>query len=346
MSNLNQSSTNSTVGVNFVGILEVAVFTTITSLPCCVFIFINCTMLFTLRSKTVFYETPRFVLVFNLLLADTVLLFQTQSMYLMSAGRVRLSYHVCFLFSMIAEVSLLISPLTLLAMSLERYVAVCYPLRHTSIITIRNTGAAIVMIWAFGFLNAFVQVVLLLKASLSKGITLKTSDYCGKERIFPDPNLNLFKTMYIYFWYILAAVIISSTYVGVMVAAWSTSTDKISAQKAGKTLMLHMVQLSISLCVPIHYPIVFLLSKHLNRTIVVRIQGALYVFVVMFPRCLSSLIYGLRDQTIRPVLIRNLLCELGLAATHADTNQGLITPNQLGRLGERMSDVERSETPD
>ncbi|XP_075888285.1 odorant receptor 131-2-like [Nelusetta ayraudi] len=308
MSNPSQSSTNSTVGVNFVGILEVAVFTTITSLPCCVFIFINCTMLFTLRSKTVFYETPRFVLVFNLLLADTVFLFQAQSMYLMAVCRVRLSYHVCFLLSMIAEVTLQISPLTLLAMSLERYVAVCYPLRHTSIITIRNTGAAIVMIWAFGFLNAFVQVVLMLKVSLSKGITLKTSDYCGKEMISQDAVFNLFRNSYIYFWYVLTAVVISSTYIGVMVAAWSASTDKVSAQKAGKTLMLHMVQLGISLCSPIHNPILYLLSKHLNRIIVIRIQAAIYVIIFMFPRCLNSLIYGLRDQIIRPVLMQKLFC--------------------------------------
>ncbi|XP_075888265.1 odorant receptor 131-2-like [Nelusetta ayraudi] len=294
--------------MNYVGKLEVAVFAIITSLPCCVFIFINCTMLFTLRSKTVFYETPRFVLVFNLLLADTVLLFQAQSMYLMSAGRVRLSYHVCFLLSMIAEVTLLTSPLTLLAMSVESYVAVCYPLRHTSIVTMRNTGAAIVMIWAFGFQYVFVRVVLLLKVSLSKGIALKTPDSCGKEILFNDPVFNIFKKSYTYFWYVFAAVIITSTYISVMVAAWSASTDKVSAEKARKTLILHMVQLGISFCSPIHDAIVFLLSKHLNRAVVVRIQVALYVCVIMFPRCLSSLIYGLRDQTIRPVLMQKLLC--------------------------------------
>ncbi|XP_075887390.1 odorant receptor 131-2-like [Nelusetta ayraudi] len=308
MFNLNGSQNNFSVENQNVGILEVTLLSIVNSAPCCLFIFINCTMLFTLRSKTVFYETPRFVLVFNLLLADTVLLFQAQSMYLMSAGRVRLSYHVCFLLSMIAEVTLLISPLTLLAMSVERYVAVCYPLRHTSIITIRNTGAAIVMIWAFGFLNAFVQVVLMLKVSLSKGITLKTSDYCGKESILQDPVFNLFRKCYTYFWNVLTAVVITSTYIGVMVAAWSASTDKVSAQKARTTLMLHMVQLSISLCSPLYDPVVFRLSKHLTRTIFIRIHVAVYVCIVLLPRCLSSLIYGLRDQTIRPVLLQKLRC--------------------------------------
>ncbi|XP_075888278.1 odorant receptor 131-2-like [Nelusetta ayraudi] len=303
MSHLNGSQNNSTVGIRYFGILEVAVFTTITSLPCCVFIFINCTMLFTLRSKTIFCETPRYVLVFNLLFADTALLFQAQSMYLMSAGRVKLVYYVCFSLSLIIQLYSLISPFTLLVMSLERYVAVCYPLRHTSIVTIRNTGASIAIIWVIGFQYVFVQVALLLKVSLSKEFTGKISDYCGKENIFPDPVFELFKKSFIYFWYVLTAVIITSTYIGVMVAAWSASTDKVSAEKACKTLILHMVQLGISLCSPVHNAIVYLLLNHVNRTIVVRIQAALYVCVFMFPRCLSSLIYGLRDQTIRPVLM-------------------------------------------
>lgn len=306
--NFNQSSNNSAVGVNYVGTLEGAAFAIVTSVSGCVFIFINCTMLFTLRSKTVFYETPRFVLVFNLLLADTVLLFQAQSMYLMAACRVQISFTVCFLLSMIPQVTLLISPLTLLVMSLERYVAVCYPLRHTSIVTIRNTNAAIVMIWLVGFQNATVQVSLLVKVALSKGIMLKLSDFCGRELIFTDTDFNLFKKSYTYFWYVLVAVIIFSTYFGVMKAAWSTLANKGASQNAGKTLLLHMVQLGISLCTPVYEPVVFLLFKNLNRFISIRVQSLLYACIFMFPRCLSSLIYGLRDQTIRPALIQKLLC--------------------------------------
>ncbi|KAM6984592.1 uncharacterized protein FYW47_018402 [Aplochiton taeniatus] len=39
------------------------------------------------------------------------------------------------------------SSLTLAVMSLERYVAVCYPLRHATIVTIRGTGVAIAVVW-------------------------------------------------------------------------------------------------------------------------------------------------------------------------------------------------------
>ncbi|CAB1427353.1 unnamed protein product [Pleuronectes platessa] len=45
---------------------------TVTSVPCCIFLFINVTMLFTLRSKAVFRDSSRYILLFNLLLADTI----------------------------------------------------------------------------------------------------------------------------------------------------------------------------------------------------------------------------------------------------------------------------------
>ncbi|KAM9788616.1 uncharacterized protein ACB057_013165 [Neosynchiropus ocellatus] len=55
-----------------------------------------------------------------------------------------------------------IFPLTLAVMSLERYVAVCFPLRHSSIVTMRSTAAAITLVWAFSFVNVLIRVVLML----------------------------------------------------------------------------------------------------------------------------------------------------------------------------------------
>ncbi|KAF7648079.1 hypothetical protein LDENG_00162470 [Lucifuga dentata] len=60
-----------------------------------------------------------------------------------------------------------------------------------------------------------------------------------------------------------------------MLAARSASTDKDSARKARNTLLLHMVQLGLTL----------------SSTM-----------------CLSALIYGLRDQTIRSTLMYYLCC--------------------------------------
>ncbi|KAM8741035.1 odorant receptor 131-2-like [Acanthopagrus schlegelii] len=197
----NQSQTNSTGGLQYQGLLERVMFSILTTVPCCVFLYINGTMLFTLRSKSVFRDTSRYILLYNLLLADTVLLVHGQVMYILAASKVTLTYPVCGVFTMLANLTTEISPLTLVVMSLERYVAVCYPLRHASIITIRNTGAAIILVWTF--------------------------------------------------------------------TARSASTDKASARKVRNTLLLHLVQLGLSLSSTIHNPMLTAISKVLNRVLLV-----------------------------------------------------------------------------
>ncbi|KAA8577432.1 hypothetical protein FQN60_011536 [Etheostoma spectabile] len=159
MSNANLSQTNITVGR---GLLERVLFSTVTTVPCCVFLFINGTMLFTLRSKTVFCETSRYILLFNLLFADTVQLALSQLLYILAAVGLRLTYPLCGVLTMLSNLTNEISPLTLVVMSVERYVAVCYPLRHSTLVTIRNTEVAIVGVWVFSSLNVLTKVILLL----------------------------------------------------------------------------------------------------------------------------------------------------------------------------------------
>ncbi len=99
----NQSQTNFTVGLQHRGLLERVMLSFMTTLPCCVFLFINVTMLFTLRSKSVFCETSRYILLFNLLLADTVHLVQSQLLYILAACRIMLTYPVCCVVVMLAS---------------------------------------------------------------------------------------------------------------------------------------------------------------------------------------------------------------------------------------------------
>uniref|UniRef100_A0A4W6F9J4 G-protein coupled receptors family 1 profile domain-containing protein n=1 Tax=Lates calcarifer TaxID=8187 RepID=A0A4W6F9J4_LATCA len=303
----NQSQTNVTVGLQYQGLLERVLLSILSTVPCCVFLFINGTMLFTLRSKPVFCETSRYVLLYNLLFADTVVLAPNQALYLLAACRIMLTYPVCGVLIMFAKITNDISPLTLVVMSLERYVAVCYPLRHATIITIRNTGLAIVGIWAFSSLN--VITLLLLVFTFEDMQNQQMKDFCGKESMLLDPVSYLYEKAFTYFLFVSAGVAVICSYIGVMVAARSASTDKASVQKARKTLLLHMVQLGLSLSSTIYVPLVIAISKVLDRIVIVRIQNVIYVCAIILPRCLSSLIYGIRDQTIRPVLIHHLCCQ-------------------------------------
>ncbi|XP_053188073.1 odorant receptor 131-2-like [Scomber japonicus] len=308
MSNASQTTTTIVRGL-----LERVIFSTLTTVPCCVFLFINVIMLFTLRSKPVFCETSRYILLYNLLFADTVLLALSQLLYIISTCRLRLTYPVCGFLVMLTNVVTDISPLTLVVMSLERYVAVCYPLRHATIINTRNTGVAIGVVWTFSSLNVFIQVLLLLDFPFEDLESERMKSFCVKEMLL-GPMSDHYNKAYTCFVFISASIAIISSYIGVMIAARSASTDKASADKVRNTLLLHLVQLGLSLSSTMHNPFLIVISKVVDMTVFIRIQIVVYVCIFIFPRCLSALIYGIRDQTIRPILVYHLCCRLKLRA--------------------------------
>ncbi|XP_042287626.1 odorant receptor 131-2-like [Thunnus maccoyii] len=312
MSNATPSQTNITVGLQYRGLLEMVLSSAPITVACCVFLFINGIMLFTLRSKSVFRETSRYILLYNLLFADTVQMALSQLLYLLSACRIWLTYPVCGVLAMLADLTNEVSPLTLVVMSLERYVAVCYPLRHATIITIRNTGVAIVVVWAFSSLNVLIRVLLLLDFPFEELESLQMKDFCSDIAMFLGPMSDHYNKAFTCFLFVLAGVTVTCSYIGVMIAARSASTDKASAHKARNTLLLHLVQLGLSLSSTVHDPLLIAMSKFLDRVVLLRIQSVLYVCIILLPRCLSALIYGIRDQTIRPILMYHLCCRLKL----------------------------------
>ncbi|XP_030602064.1 odorant receptor 131-2-like [Archocentrus centrarchus] len=313
MSFVNQSLTNDTANLQYQGILERVLFSTLSTMSCSVFLFINRTLLFTLRSKILFRETSRYILLYNLLCADTVQMAVSQLLYIIAACRITLTYPVCGFLTMLASLVTGISPLTLVVMSLERYVAVCYPLRHTTIITIRNTGVAITVIWAFSSLNILTRVLLLLEFPFEVLDSLQMKEFCSDIALFFGSVYDAYDRAFTCVLFISASVAITSSYIGVLVAARSASTDKAPTHKARNTLLLHLVQLGLSLSSTIYNPLLTALARVLKRIEFVRIQNVFHVFIFIFPRCLSSLIYGIRDQSIRPVLIYNLCCGLKLS---------------------------------
>ncbi|XP_005754646.1 olfactory receptor 7A17-like, partial [Pundamilia nyererei] len=178
MSNVSESYTNMSIEVQYQDLLRVIIVSTLSTVPSFIFLFLNGTMLFTLRSKLVFRDTPRYILLYNLLFADTVQLAQSQVLFLLSIFRVKLPYPVCVCLSLLANLTTGISPLTLSVMPLERYVAVCYPLRYPAIITIRNTGAAIVVIWIISSLNNLTRLIFFFPFEVLKNLQMK--DSCSK----------------------------------------------------------------------------------------------------------------------------------------------------------------------
>ncbi|XP_058483747.1 odorant receptor 131-2-like [Solea solea] len=306
--------TNVTTGLD---LTERVMLSTLTTVSCGIFFFINVTTLFTLRSRRVFCETSRYVLLYNLLLADTLQMSLSQVLYLLSICRVMLTFPVCGLMVMIANLTNEVSPLTLVAMSLERYVAVCFPLRHAAVVTARNTAVAVFAVWAVCSLNVVTRVLLLLQFPFEELDSLQMKTICGTMVMFLGPASDTYDRAYTCFLFVSATVAIIASYVGVVIAARAASSaDGASALKARNTLLLHMVQLGLSLSSTLHNSLLLLISRVVTTAALIRILNVLYVFIIMLPRCLSALIYGLRDQTIRPVLFHHLCCCCSLKKVH------------------------------
>ncbi|KAK2827961.1 hypothetical protein Q5P01_018995 [Channa striata] len=301
--------TNVSVGLQYQDLLGLVLFSVLSTVTCCIFLFINGTMLFTLRSKPLFSESPCYILLYNLLFADTAHLAQSQVLYLLAGCRIMLTYPACGVLTMLANLTTTISPLTLVVMSMERFVAVCYPLRHATVITIRTTEVTILTVWTFSSINVFTRVILLLNFPFKDLQSLQMKDFCSPESLLLDPTSALFNKVFTYFVFVSAGAAVSFSYIGVTIAARSASKNKASARKARNTLLLHLVQLGLSLSSTIYNPLLTAISKVLDRIILLRIQMFLYVCIIILPRCMSGLIYGIRDQNIRPVLMYNLCCQ-------------------------------------
>ncbi|CAL8401016.1 unnamed protein product [Boreogadus saida] len=214
--------------------------------PCVIFLYINCVMLYTLRSKPVFRETSRYLLLYNLLLAETLQMALAQMMSLLDVGMVFMTRLMCLLVLIPTIITTITSPFSLAVMSLERYMAVCFPLRYASIVTVPTTYGAIAVVWAISYANMLIRVIILTTLD-SRPFGQFMGIPCGKNPIFQLKIFSEFESGFVCVEFVSVGLIIIFSYVGVMVAAKAASTDKVSANKASKTVLLHMIQLGLSL---------------------------------------------------------------------------------------------------
>ncbi|XP_071374691.1 odorant receptor 131-2-like [Centroberyx affinis] len=305
MSNTIQSWENSSASQQYEVELVKGLYRFLSASPCFIFLYVNGVMLFTLRSKPVFTETPRYILLYNLLFADTVQLALGQLLYILATAGVYMMRYVCLIITVVAVITTDISPFNLAVMSLERYVAVCFPLRHASIVTIRSTIAAVAAVWAVCSVNMLLRLLMLVFLD-SMPFHHFMEDFCAKDSLFHLKIFHDFDKGFMCVVFVSVGTVIVCSYIGVIVTARSASSDKTSASKARKTVLLHLIQLGLTLASTLVSTILTALHGRVDRVTIIRIHYVLFLCLINLPRCLSCLIYGLRDQTIRPVLMYHL----------------------------------------
>lgn len=257
---------------------------------------------------TIFYTSPsareqvRYVLFAHMLITDLVYLFLSLFLFLVSFYPVTFPVSFCYIVITVSSTSLKVTPYNLAIMSLERYVAICFPLRHGEFCTLQRTTIAIGVIWAIGFIPNFVDFIVL-SSSVDRSFFLLQVKCVRKALRFTAVQNTIRDFVYITT-FSLVGLIIIFTYIRIMTVALKVGSGKASAAKAGKTVMLHALQLMLCMTAFSYTLLEMVLKDYVSLLPFIN-----FCFFMCLPRFLSPFIYGIKDEFFRRHMKRFVFCK-------------------------------------
>uniref|UniRef100_A0AAY4B5Q5 Odorant receptor, family 94, subfamily A, member 1 n=1 Tax=Denticeps clupeoides TaxID=299321 RepID=A0AAY4B5Q5_9TELE len=232
------------------------------------FIYINIFMFYVFLKKHTLRAEPRYVLFAQNLIGDAAFLLMTNFVVVMMHVNLLLPISVCIPYVLVMGMLTQVSPNVIVTMCLERYVAICMPLRHVSIFSPSRTQIVVAMVWIFSFLKPLIDLIIFL--------TMVSRSYFT--------NIAVITLMLIF---IYGSII--------TVARRASEKNKQTASKAQRTLLLHAVQLLLcTLKAFTPYVEAQIISVNIDLYVVVRYFNFLSFDILT--RSLSPMIYGFRDE--------------------------------------------------
>ncbi|XP_077307074.1 odorant receptor 131-2-like [Lithobates pipiens] len=264
-------------------------FIIITTFCFCFFIYFILVLLVVYFTIPHVRENARYILFAHMLINDTVCLSLALFLSMGVGLLIYIPLPICYILVTCATATFRITPYNLAFMALERYVAICLPLRHTMICTAQTSYVAIAAMWFFGWLPNVADFIVLISSVEIKYFSHNI--LCRQQSLLVLPVQNTIQFSTLIGSFILVSMVILFTYIKVMLIARKTGSGKSSASRAGRTLILHAVQLFLCL-----------LSLTSSFSEMYRgeynfLVGMLNFLMLMYlPRLLSPLIYGIRDK--------------------------------------------------
>ncbi|KAM5180538.1 odorant receptor 131-2-like [Mantella aurantiaca] len=255
----------------------------------CFFIYFIVILLMVYFTTSHVRENARYILFAHMLINDTVHLSLGLFLCLGAGFVLYVPVPICYILVTCATVTFRITPYNLAIMALERYMAICFPLRHIILCSAQRSYFAIATIWFVGLLPNIADFIILISLAEKKYFSQNVLCRHKSLLVLPAQDIIQFSTLAVSL--ILVSMVILFTYVKVMLIAQKTGGGRSSASKAGRTLILHSVQL-------------FLCLLSLTSSFSESYRGDYYFVVVIInflmfmylPRLLSPLIYGIRDE--------------------------------------------------
>lgn len=274
-----------------------------------VLLYVNGLMIFTFLKKETFRDT-RYILFAQTLFADTAYMLLTDLTLMGLFYKYPVHIIPCCITCTFMSFLTVCTPMTLVAMCLERYVAICLPLRHASISTPKNTFIGLLIICGVSFLlPLFILIASFayLSPSARFSYVLCTVEIMLQVKWLADMRAATLQLLFI----ILLCIIVS-TYIKIMIAARSASSEnKKSSNKGLKTVLLHGIQLILCMAQLIT-PYIEMPLWEVDAMIFVNVRYSNYIVFVILPRGLSPFIYGLRDKKFYNALRYYAFCGICL----------------------------------
>ncbi|XP_026878204.2 odorant receptor 131-2-like [Electrophorus electricus] len=270
------------------------------------FLYVNCLMIYTFLKKEMFREETRYILFAQTLLVDSA--FMVLSDVLLIGGHYQYVIHTipCLIICTAVAVMSVCTPLTLVAMCLERYVAICMPLRHADISTSRTRFQGLLIIWSISSIIPLFTLVAYLAVTPSGALLSYT--VCSVELMLRKDWQAQARAIILQFLFVLMIIIIIFVYIKIMTAARAASSEN-KKSKGLRTVILHAFQLF--LCVmQFLTPYIEMPFWKVDVMVFVNVRYSNFIVFIIAPHCLSPLIYGLRDEKFFLVLRHHAMCGL------------------------------------
>ncbi|XP_072309065.1 odorant receptor 131-2-like [Eucyclogobius newberryi] len=301
-SSSSSSSSNSTPLVVRDDLMTAIMKNVITVTLCLSINYINATLVYTFIRHEIFKMNPRYILYIHLVINDIILMTLLTLIQVLSYIIYTLHVWLCIIFLIFGLSANFNNPMTLAFMAIECYVAVCFPLRHSQIITVKKTYILIALIWLISAQSVLPDIFFSL--ARERLDFFQSRVFCQRKDIFRIPGIHEKDTIFNGVLMVSVWLTLIYTYFKILFTAKSASAD---AKKARNTVLLHSFQLMLSMLTYVYTPLTIGL-QFLFPQRVLAIRFAVTIITNVMPRLVSPLVYGIRDKTFRKYLKMYFFC--------------------------------------